>query len=180
MEVKKEKKVFFSIFFTLIMYCKLFETQFQTVLLFKTCLWQFWTFWVSETCLWRNCLYHGIYRPLSETASPVLTHWGRVTHICVSKLTIIGSDNGLSPCRRIDYPASTVARTFGVCVCVCVCFSVHPAPCAARSKISESENTNTHTQQRCKRLCLHPMFAPRALTVTSKRRPGWQSSESII
>ena len=25
----------------------------------------------------------------------VLTHWGRVTHICVSKLTIIGSDNGL-------------------------------------------------------------------------------------
>ena len=29
-----------------------------------------------------------------------LTHWGRVTHICVSKLTIIGSDNGLSPERR--------------------------------------------------------------------------------
>ena len=26
-----------------------------------------------------------------------LTHWGRVTHICVGKLTIIGSDNGLSP-----------------------------------------------------------------------------------
>ena len=31
---------------------------------------------------------------------PVLTHWGRVTHIWVSKLTIIGSDNGLSPDRR--------------------------------------------------------------------------------
>ena len=30
----------------------------------------------------------------------VLTHWGRVTHICVDKLTIIGSDNGLSPGRR--------------------------------------------------------------------------------
>ena len=29
-----------------------------------------------------------------------LTHWGRVTHICVSKLTIIGSDNGLAPGRR--------------------------------------------------------------------------------
>ena len=29
-----------------------------------------------------------------------LTHWGRVTHICVSKLTIIGSDNGLAPVRR--------------------------------------------------------------------------------
>ena len=31
---------------------------------------------------------------------PCLSHWGRVTHICVSKLTIIGSDNGLSPGRR--------------------------------------------------------------------------------
>ena len=30
----------------------------------------------------------------------VLTHWGRVTHICVSKITIIGSDYGLSPGRR--------------------------------------------------------------------------------
>ena len=29
-----------------------------------------------------------------------LTHWSRVTHICVGKLTIIGSDNGLSPGRR--------------------------------------------------------------------------------
>ena len=31
---------------------------------------------------------------------PTLTHWGRVTHICVGKLTIINSDNGLSPQRR--------------------------------------------------------------------------------
>ena len=30
----------------------------------------------------------------------VLTHWGRVTHICVGDLTIIGLDNGLSPGRR--------------------------------------------------------------------------------
>ena len=29
-----------------------------------------------------------------------LTNWGRVTHICVSKLTIIGSDYGLSPDLR--------------------------------------------------------------------------------
>ena len=29
-----------------------------------------------------------------------LTHWGQVTHICVGKLIIIGSDNGLSPERR--------------------------------------------------------------------------------
>ena len=36
-----------------------------------------------------GCVYHA-----------VLTHWGRVTHICVSKLTTIGYDNGLSPGRR--------------------------------------------------------------------------------
>ena len=30
----------------------------------------------------------------------VLTHWGRVTHICISKLTIIDSGNGLSPSRH--------------------------------------------------------------------------------
>ena len=29
-----------------------------------------------------------------------LTHWGRVTHICVSEIIITGSDNGLSPGRR--------------------------------------------------------------------------------
>ena len=29
-----------------------------------------------------------------------LTHWGRVTHICVGNITTIGSDNGLSPGRR--------------------------------------------------------------------------------
>ena len=34
------------------------------------------------------------------SAVPLLTHWGRVTHICAGKLTIIGSDNGLSPERR--------------------------------------------------------------------------------
>ena len=30
----------------------------------------------------------------------ILTHWGGATHICVAKLTTIGSDNGLSPGRR--------------------------------------------------------------------------------
>ena len=33
-------------------------------------------------------------------SSPLLTDWGRVTHICVGKTTIIGSDNGLAPTRR--------------------------------------------------------------------------------
>ena len=29
-----------------------------------------------------------------------LAHWGRITHICVGKLTTTGWDNGLSPGRR--------------------------------------------------------------------------------
>ena len=29
----------------------------------------------------------------------IKTRWGRMTHICVNKLTIISSDNGLSPGR---------------------------------------------------------------------------------
>ena len=37
---------------------------------------------------------------INTGASFSLTHWGRVTHICVGQLTIIGSDNGLSPGRR--------------------------------------------------------------------------------
>ena len=37
---------------------------------------------------------------VSAVSADGLTHWGRVTHICVSKQTIIGSDNGLSPGRR--------------------------------------------------------------------------------
>ena len=37
---------------------------------------------------------------ITARVNPSLTHWGRVTHICVSKLTIIDSDNGLSPGRR--------------------------------------------------------------------------------
>ena len=46
--------------------------------------------------------YYPDVLPLTQitTVTQPLTHWGRVTHICVSKLTIIGSDNGLSPGRR--------------------------------------------------------------------------------
>ena len=55
--------------------------------------------------------YHVVSDPLSEPSSPTMLnlltyicvthpHWGRVTHICVGNLTIIASDNGLSPGRR--------------------------------------------------------------------------------
>ena len=38
-----------------------------------------------------------------EICTTHLTNWGRVTHICVNKLAIIGSDNGLLPswCQAI-------------------------------------------------------------------------------
>ena len=39
-------------------------------------------------------------QPASMQGRATLIHWGRVTHICVGNLTIIGSDNGLSPGRR--------------------------------------------------------------------------------
>ena len=40
-----------------------------------------------------------VWKPVLKLFA-MLTHWGWVTHICVSKLTIIGSDNNLSPDRR--------------------------------------------------------------------------------
>ena len=51
----------------------------------------------------------GLPLPGRKNVGPIqtgdLTHWGRVTHICVSNLTIIVSDNGLSPGRhQSHYP----------------------------------------------------------------------------
>ena len=37
---------------------------------------------------------------ITRESTHTLTHWGRVMHICASNLTIISSDNGLSPGRR--------------------------------------------------------------------------------
>ena len=50
-------------------------------------------------------LFQKTYHKMSSAKRPfrpglsMLTHWGRVTHICVGEITIIGSDNGLSPGR---------------------------------------------------------------------------------
>ena len=55
------------------------DTQYITVVNYS------WVYWYS-----RN--KHGLY-----DIGLIITHWGRVTH----KLTIIGSDNGLSPGRRL-------------------------------------------------------------------------------
>ena len=45
-------------------------------------------------------LYFKILRYMLVLLLVGFTHWGRMTHICVSKQTIICSDNGLSPGRR--------------------------------------------------------------------------------
>ena len=49
------------------------------------------------TAFWQLCNYLWLeyFAP-----SVFLTHWGRVTDICVIEIIIIGSDNGLSPGRR--------------------------------------------------------------------------------
>ena len=46
-----------------------------------------------------NCFTHMLL-VMSFLLHYFLTRWGRVTHICVSKLTSTASDNGLSPDRR--------------------------------------------------------------------------------
>ena len=63
--------------------------------------------WVRWGWLWEHLsqfwkyLGETTYQYDGVTPSTVcLTRWGQVTHICVSDLTSIGSDNGLSPGRR--------------------------------------------------------------------------------
>ena len=55
---------------------------------------------MSSSDLWKSqgTSKHIYWCPTIKWAA--LTHWGRLTHICVSKLTIIGSHNGLPPGRR--------------------------------------------------------------------------------
>ena len=51
--------------------------------------------WHATLAKYYDNIYTYVKFPIS-----LLTHWGRVTHICVGNPTIIGSDNGLSPGRR--------------------------------------------------------------------------------
>ena len=52
---------------------------------------------IEMTLMWHATLYHA--GTIDYFCWNQLTHWGRVTHICVVDLTIIGSDNGLLPGR---------------------------------------------------------------------------------
>ena len=55
---------------------------------------------IKSRYLKRPMAYREIWQHLSSTMQWHLTHWGRVTHISVSKPISIGSDNGLPPGRR--------------------------------------------------------------------------------
>ena len=65
----------------------------------------------------------------TEKANPALNRWGRVTHICTSRLTSIRSDNGLSPGWRqaIIWSMSPYGVTRpqwvngSIMSCLCVC-----------------------------------------------------------
>ena len=50
--------------------------------------------WYTHTFIVNN-IWNKTHKLKKKTSG--VTHWGRVMHIFVSKLTIIGSDNGLSP-----------------------------------------------------------------------------------
>ena len=67
---------------------------------------RFWKFVTSKYISHlRDTLYSTLYTLTPSNCNALfqmrsLTHWGRATHTCVGKLTIIGSDNGLSPGRH--------------------------------------------------------------------------------
>ena len=60
--------------------------------------------WLIKSPVWHNDITYVIRESSVWHGNIIsilnLTHWGRVTHICVSRLTITCSDNGLSPGRR--------------------------------------------------------------------------------
>ena len=57
-------------------------------------------YWIIHSFIHMNTLIFPRCQQTRLNWTIGLTHWGQVTHICVNKLTIIGSDNGLSPDRR--------------------------------------------------------------------------------
>ena len=85
-----------------------------TTLIYRlVAVWQMWHWATLNQCkpyisCWQNWVY-----PLNT-----LTHWDRVPYVCVSKLTIIASDNGSSPDRRqaIVWPNAEILliRTLGI------------------------------------------------------------------
>ena len=74
-----------------------------------------WWFEMSSCPLWCHCNDVSNYTQRGRVSCCFaikggLTHWGRVIHICVNKLTIIGSDNGLLPgqCQAIIWTNAAI------------------------------------------------------------------------
>ena len=65
----------------------------------RSALLQYWALGEGNTWFPFDFKIQFSFRFLTFMLLP-LTHWGRVTHICVGHLTTIGSDNDLSPGRR--------------------------------------------------------------------------------
>ena len=51
-------------------------------------------------CNYYVCMILLLVEAATQKSHAMLTHWERMTQICINKLTIIASDNGLSPHRR--------------------------------------------------------------------------------
>ena len=77
----------------------------KTVLCLYTALFGILQWWITthEKLITNEYMLH-IFKVIRfeqfRTIEHTLTHCGHVIHVCVSKLTIISSDNGLSPGRR--------------------------------------------------------------------------------
>ena len=75
-----------------------------------------WCGWWIEALsppLWRHRNEHGVsnHRQHDYLFISLLTHWGRVAHTCVSKLTIIGSHNGLLPVQAFIWTNAGILLT---------------------------------------------------------------------
>ena len=86
---------------SLVVLLPLFFTRFP-YLFQNVCRW-WWSKQATPSSSWSLKIWkpkkHLSNTSLVSNLSTLLTHWGRVTHICVG-VTIIVSDNGLSPSRR--------------------------------------------------------------------------------
>ena len=105
---KQSDPVLHTAFFNCLRVKENYWTSIQIVC-FYVCNWQFSTgsgnglaLFKPETAMNRDnwSLDLSVLLLLIQVVRTILSHWDRVTHICVGNLTIIGSDNGLSPGRR--------------------------------------------------------------------------------
>ena len=75
------------------------NSESQTEFIFYTSNWYIICICIIKTYIFQTHAWVWAFPGCFLILLDILTHWGRVTHICVGKLAIIGSDNGLSPGR---------------------------------------------------------------------------------